>query len=309
MSERNLEYIITHDDEGKLVKEILKDQLHLSRREISHLKGFDDGILINGGHVNVIYKVSSGEILHVTIHENIENSSEIVPMEGPLNIVYEDEDIIVVNKSAGLLVHPLKGHFTSTLSNHIAWHFKQNGETHVIRPVGRLDRETSGLIVFGKNRFSANSLNDQSINGVKVKEYLALCSGFFDNKEGRIDSPIGLAPGVKMVRTIREDGDPALTYYEVIEQKNGFALVKLRLETGRTHQIRVHMRSIGHALLGDGLYGSDLQDWYGMERVALHSSHMEIIHPVTGQKLLFDAAIPNDMKETLHKNSSISDRQ
>ncbi len=301
MSERNLEYIITQEDEGKLVKEILKDQLHLSRREISHAKGFDDGILINGGHVNVLYRVLHGEILHVTIHENIENSSEIVPMEGELDIVYEDEDIIVVNKPSGLLVHPLKAHFTGTLSNYIAWHFKQNNETHVIRPVGRLDRETSGLIVFGKNRFSANSLNDQSINRVKVKEYLALCSGFFDTKKGSVDSPIGLPPGVKMVRTVREDGDPALTYYEVVEQKDGFALVKLRLETGRTHQIRVHMRSIGHALLGDGLYGNDLQSWYGMKRVALHSSHMEMLHPVTGEKLSFDADIPCDMKETLEK--------
>lgn len=307
MSVRNLDYKITQEDEGKLVKEILKDRLHLSRREISHAKAFDDGILINGKHVNVIYKVTAGEDLHVSVHENTEASSQIVPMEGDLNIVYEDEDIIVVNKPAGIIVHPLKNHFTSTLSNHIAWHFKQNGETHVIRPVGRLDRETSGLIVFGKNRYSANSLNDQSLNGIKVKEYLALCSGIFENQKGTIDSPIGLAPGVKMVRSIREDGDPSITHYEVLEQKiqngtnNGFALVRLRLETGRTHQIRIHMKSIGHALLGDGLYGSDLPDWFGMERVALHSSHMEILHPVTGKQLSFDAELPLDMKETLLK--------
>lgn len=307
MSVRNLDYKITQEDEGKLVKEILKDRLHLSRREISHAKAFDDGILINGKHVNVIYKVTAGEDLHVSVHENTEASAQIVPMEGDLNIVYEDEDIIVVNKPAGIIVHPLKNHFTSTLSNHIAWHFQQNGETHVIRPVGRLDRETSGLIVFGKNRYSANSLNDQSLNGIKVKEYLALCSGIFENQKGTIDSPIGLAPGVKMVRSIREDGDPSITHYEVLEQKihngtnNGFALVRLRLETGRTHQIRIHMKSIGHALLGDGLYGSDLPDWFGMERVALHSSHMEILHPVTGKQLSFDAELPLDMKETLLK--------
>lgn len=307
MSVRNLDYKITQEDEGKLVKEILKDRLHLSRREISHAKAFDDGILINGKHVNVIYKVTAGEDLHVSVHENTEASAQIVPMEGDLNIVYEDEDIIVVNKPAGIIVHPLKNHFTSTLSNHIAWHFQQNGEAHVIRPVGRLDRETSGLIVFGKNRYSANSLNDQSLNGIKVKEYLALCSGIFENQKGTIDSPIGLAPGVKMVRSIREDGDPSITHYEVLEQKiqngtnNGFALVRLRLETGRTHQIRIHMKSIGHALLGDGLYGSDLPNWFGMERVALHSSHMEILHPVTGKRLSFDAELPLDMKETLLK--------
>lgn len=104
-----------------------------------------------------------------------------------------------------------------------------------------------------------------------------------------------------MVREIREDGDPSLTYYEVIEQKEGFALVKLRLETGRTHQIRIHMKSIGHALLGDGLYGDDLLNWYGMKRVALHSFHMEILHPVTGRKLSFDADIPEDMKMALHQ--------
>lgn len=307
MSVRNLDYKIKQEDEGKLVKEILKDQLHLSRREISHAKAFEDGILIDGKHVNVLYKVSVGELLHVSIHENTEASAQIVPMEGELNIVYEDEDIIVVNKPAGIIVHPLKNHFTSTLSNHIAWHFQQNGENHVLRPVGRLDRETSGLIVFGKNRYSANSLNDQSLNGIKVKEYLALCSGVFENPKGIVDSPIGLAPGVKMVRSIREDGDPSITHYEVVEQKiksetnDGFALVRLRLETGRTHQIRIHMKSIGHALLGDGLYGSDLPDWYGMERVALHSSHMEILHPVTGKRLSFDAELPKDMAETLSK--------
>ena len=299
MSERSLEYKITQEDEGKLVKELLMDRLHLSRREISHCKAFADGILINGEHVNVLYRTTCGELLKVTIHENTDMASEIVPMRGNLDIVYEDEDIIVVNKPAGIVVHPLKNHFDSTLSNHIAWHFKENGEKHVIRPVGRLDRETSGLIVFGKNRLSANVLNDQSIKGLKVKEYQALCSGFFENSKGMINSPIGLPPGVKMVRTIREDGDPALTYYEVLEQKKGFALVKLKLETGRTHQIRVHMKSIGHALLGDGLYGNDLPEWFGMERVALHSSHMEIIHPVTGQNLTFDAEMPQDMKDTL----------
>ncbi|MBQ1457562.1 MAG: RluA family pseudouridine synthase [Butyrivibrio sp.] len=302
MSERNLEYTITQEDTGKLVKDILKEILHMSRREISHAKAFDDGILIDGRHVNVIYKVTSGEVLHVTIHENLEDSSYIEPIEGTLDIVYEDEDIIVVNKPAGMLVHPLKSHAVATLSNYIAWHFEQSGERHALRPVGRLDRETSGLIVFGKNRFSANILNDQSINGIKVKEYLALCSGFFDKPRGLVDAPIGLPPGVKMVREIREDGDPSLTHYEVIEQKEGFALVKLRLETGRTHQIRVHMKSIGHALLGDGLYGADLPNWYGMERVALHSSHMEIMHPVSGRKLSFDADIPSDMKKTISAN-------
>lgn len=301
MSERNLEYTITQSDEGMLVKDILKERLHMSRKEISHAKAFDDGILIDRRHVNVIYKVTCGELLHVTIHENLEDSSYIEPIEGDLDIVYEDEDIIVVNKPSGMLVHPLKSHVAATLSNHIAWHFKQNGENHALRPVGRLDRETSGLIVFGKNRLSANILNDQSINGIKVKEYLALCSGFFDKPKGLVDAPIGLPPGVKMVREIREDGDPSLTYYEVIEQKEGFALVKLRLETGRTHQIRIHMKSIGHALLGDGLYGDDLLNWYGMKRVALHSFHMEILHPVTGKKLSFDADIPEDMKMALHQ--------
>lgn len=297
MQVRKLNYKILPEDEGKLVKDILRDKLSLSRREISHAKGFADGILVDGKHVNVLYVLSAGEELMISLHENTNALTKVVPVEGILDIVYEDEDIIVVNKAAGMIVHPLKNHYTDTLANIIAWHFETNGEQHLIRPVGRLDRETSGLIVFGKNRLAANILNDQSVNGIKVKEYLALCSGTFEKKKGQIDSPIGVTPGVKMIKMVRKDGNPALTNYEVVEQKNGFALVRLRLYTGRTHQIRVHMKSIGHALLGDDLYGSDLSSWYGINRVALHSSHMEIIHPVTRNRLSFDAAMPDDMRK------------
>ena len=304
MSDRKLQYYAKKEDEGHLVKEYLKSRFHLSVKEISHAKGFDDGITVNGMHVNVKYKLKENDLLEVVLHENMDSASEIVPIEGNLDIVYEDEDIIVVNKPADLVVHPIHNYFDNSLSNIIAWHFKQNNEEHVLRPVGRLDRETSGLIAFAKNRLAAGQLNLQSENRTKVKEYLAICDGVFkeEESEGTINLPIGKVPEVRMLRRISEDGDYAVTHYKVVTQKQHYALVRLRLETGRTHQIRVHMKAIGHPLLGDGLYADNLSDWYGMKRVALHSSHMEITHPVTGKRLQFDAPIPEDMQKLLNDN-------
>ena len=286
-------------DSGCIVRSILQQQLQLSGREISHAKMYADGIMIAGQQVTVRHAVRPGDILEITLHENMEQASEIIPQEGALDILYEDEDLICLNKPADMVVHPSHGHLTDSLCNRLAWHYLQNGEEHVMRAVGRLDRETSGIILFGKNRLATAVLSRQGQEGNRLKEYLALCSGEMEQADGTIDLPIGDTPGVKMIRQVCADGNRAVTHFHVEKQFEGYALVRLRLETGRTHQIRVHMAAIGHPLLGDHLYGAFLQEWHGMNRTALHSAHAELIHPVSGRKLEFTAALPADMEALL----------
>ncbi|MCH4191532.1 MAG: RluA family pseudouridine synthase [Butyrivibrio sp.] len=296
MAVRNLSYIVRPEDDGSMVRELLKEKLKLSRREISHAKMYEDGIMIDGSQVTVRHEVIPGEELQVNLHENIEQASEIIPQEGPLEVIYEDEDLICLNKPANMVVHPSHGHFTDSLCNRLAWHYQQNGEAHVMRAVGRLDRETSGIIIFGKNRLATAVLSMQGQKGQRLKEYLALCAGTMEREDGTIDLPISDTPGIRMIRRVSPDGDRAVTHFHVERQFEGYALVRLRLETGRTHQIRVHMAAMGHPLLGDHLYGTDLDDWYGMERTALHSAHVEMVHPVSGRKMKFTAALPEDMQ-------------
>lgn len=299
MSERVLNYKINCEDNNSIVRDIMKCKLHMSSREISHAKAFADGIMVNGEHATVRRVLAAGDFVRIVIHENLDSASEIIPCKGTLDIVYEDEDIICINKPPGMVVHPSHGHFTDSLSNILAYHFQNSGEEHVIRAIGRLDRETSGLILFGKNRTAAANISEQGRNLLRTKEYLALCSGIFDVSEGIVDLPIADDPDVRMVRIISPDGAAALTHFHVLKQFNDYALVKLRLETGRTHQIRVHMKAIGHPLLGDQLYGEDeisSPENYIMTRCALHSSHMEFVHPFSGVRLSFTSKLPEDMR-------------
>ena len=292
---RKLSYKVNIDSEPLEVRFVMKELLHLSRREISHAKAFDDGITCDGRHVNVRYMLQPGETLNIVLHENCETSAETVPTEGPLDIIYEDEDIICINKEPGIVVHPSHGHYTDSVSNRLAWYFAQKNENHVMRAVGRLDKETSGVIIFAKNRPSAAGLCHQSLKGLRTKEYLALCEGYLPEKKGIIEAPIGRVPGEKLLREVRDDGDYAKTGYEVIKEYDGYSYIKLSLFTGRTHQIRVHLHSLGHPLLGDSLYGKAIADNHEMERCALHSFETEIYHPMTGEKLLFNAKLPDDM--------------
>jgi len=296
---RKLNYKVEINNNPIEVREVMKDIMHLSRREISHAKAFDDGITCNGRHVNVRYMLQPGETLNIVLHENCETCAQIVPTEGSLNIIYEDEDIICINKEAGIVVHPSHGHYADSVSNRLAWYFKEKNENHVMRAVGRLDKDTSGVVIFAKNRPSAAGLSHQSIKGLRLKQYLALCEGILDKKEGFIEAPIGRSTTEKILRVVRDDGDYAKTGYEVIKEFDGYSFIKLTLYTGRTHQIRVHMNHIGHPLLGDPLYGKMIIDNHGMSRTALHSYQTEIFHPMTGEKLLFTADIPDDMSKLI----------
>lgn len=296
---REIEYTVTESDGRLTAGEIMRERLMLSSREVSRCKLFEDGVMCKGNPIRVISELEPGEVLTVRLYEDIENGSLIIPSDEPIDIVYEDEDLILLNKKGDMVVHPSYAHYKDSLSNALAGYYKKTGQEHVMRVIGRLDRETSGLIIFAKNRHSASILSRKSERMSRRKEYLALCSGIFETKEGTVDAPIERIPGQRMIREVRDDGKRAITHYKVEKEFQEFSLVRLKLDTGRTHQIRVHMSYIGHPLLGDNLYGKDIQDNKGLTRAALHACHLELEQPITGEKLSFEAQLPEDMQNVI----------
>ena len=308
-SVRILEYEVTARDDGRTVKEVMSKELGFSVKELTRCKQFDDGLMVKrAGEEGIFLPVMVKAALHtgdsrlIKIYEANENAGEVIPSDVPIDIVYEDEDVVLVNKPGDMVVHPSYAHYRDSLSNALAGHFERMGQAHVIRPIGRLDRETSGLILFAKNRYSAARLSDQKENMSRRKEYLAIVSGVFTEREGTVDAPIG-ETDTRMIRRVSSDGKRAVTHYNVLEQFDEFALIRLQLETGRTHQIRVHMQHIGHPLLGDSLYGKEIRDSFGLKRAALHACHLEFIQPVTGKELSFDAEIPEDMRKVIARRA------
>ncbi|MBR4356582.1 MAG: RluA family pseudouridine synthase [Butyrivibrio sp.] len=296
---REIEYTVTESDGRLTAGEIMRERLMLSSREVSRCKQFDDGVMCKGMPIRIISVLEPGEVLTVRLYEDIENGSLIIPSDEPIDIVYEDEDLILLNKKGDMVVHPSYAHYKDSLSNALAGYYKKTGQEHVMRVIGRLDRETSGLIIFAKNRHSASILSRKSERMSRRKEYLALCSGIFETKEGTVDAPIERIPGQRMIREVRDDGKRAITHYKVEKEFQDFSLVRLKLDTGRTHQIRVHMSYIGHPLLGDNLYGKEIEDNKGLSRAALHACHLEFEQPITGEKLSFEAQLPEDMQNAI----------
>ena len=294
---KKLTHVVGAEEEGKCVKEILRKNLHLSRGEISHAKGEEDGIMLNAKRVTVAHTVRRGDVVEIHLHETEDEEGKILPAKGDLSLLYEDEDFVCLNKPAGMVSHPSHGHFLDSLANYLAGYFEERGEHHRIRVVGRLDKETSGLILFAKSRLCARRLFEQAQDGSRKKEYLALCAGVFAEKEGIVTAKIRKVPEEKLLREVHPEGRDACTRYVVEEQKEGYALVRLTLETGRTHQIRIHMAQIGHPLLGDTLYYPSYQGQ--MKRAALHASLITMPHPFSGKPLRFEAPLPEDMKELL----------
>ena len=369
-------------DEGRRVREILKKEWGLVHHDIARAKYTPGGITVDGEEVRADHVMKKGETLRVFIFEK--KSETTVPTEGPLDILYEDEDVIAVNKPAGVVVHPSHGHYVDSLANYIAFHFQEEGQEHEIRTVGRLDKDTSGVILYAKNRTAVSKLTDQARDGRHRKIYLALAAGTFPEKDGTIDMPIGRVtdrrdapsrdgeeskdsseqneekskdssgqndetskdsseqmkeesratlqqvrpelrnlsgqtaaqPGPESTRRcIRSDGDPAVTHWHLEKQFSGYALLSVTIDTGRTHQIRVHLSSIGHPLLGDLLYGgtpkepadtvhvsqNSMRPGYTgqglpvLYRTALHAWKVEFDQPFTGERVMLCAPLPEDM--------------
>lgn len=289
---RRLELTVTPELAGVKVDTLLKRHLHLSGTVVRRIKWWEDGILADGVRVRTDYRPAAGQVLSVRLSDPHRNSG-VVPTPGPLDIVYEDEDVIVLNKAPGVSVHPGPGHFDDTLGNFLVDYYEKTGQEADFHPVHRLDRGTSGLLAAAKHPHAQEALKNQLHTPDFRRVYLAVCQGVPEPPAGAVDAPLGPRPGSLMEQMVRPDGKSARTRYETLETRNGRALLRLELDTGRTHQIRVHMAHLGCPLTGDFLYGTE--DKALISRPALHSAELSFRHPLTGRTLEFHSPLPEDM--------------
>ena len=296
MSARRLYWTVPSQCQGVKVDTLLKRHLGLSGTVVRRIKWLEDGILVDGVRVNTRYVPQPGQVLSVRLSDP-ERLSGVVPAAGPLDIVYEDQDLIVLNKAPGVSVHPGPGHYSDTLGNFLVDYYEKTGQEADFHPVHRLDRGTSGLLVAAKHPHAQEQLKNQLHSPAFRRVYLAVCQGVPEPPSGIIEAPLGPVEGSLMQQQVRPDGKAARTHYQVMEASQGRTLVRLELETGRTHQIRVHMAHIGHPLTGDFLYGTEDHDL--ISRPALHSWQLSFFHPITGKRLDFTQPLPEDMKRLL----------
>ena len=292
MTPRRLEYVVTSQRAGQKVDTLLRKELGLSGTVIRRVKWLPDGILLDGARVFTSQLARPGQVLSVLVADPGSRSG-IPPVEGPLDIVYEDGDLLVLDKAPGVTVHPGPGHWDDTLGNFLMAYYERHGIQADFHPVHRLDKGTSGLMVVAKHAHAQELLKKQLHTAAFRRGYLAVCQGRPVPEQGVVDAPIGPVEGSLIARQVRPDGLRARTRYEVLGGGEGRSLVRLELETGRTHQIRVHMAHIGCPLIGDFLYGVEDKTLIG--RPALHSAVLEIDQPVTGERLAFRAEMPEDM--------------
>ena len=291
---RTFHYTISTEYNEQTLLSFLKHK-NYSSQIITHLKRTENGILLNGEWGRVRDILHTGDMLIINLIET-ESSENIIPTNLPLDIVYEDEDILIINKPADMPIHPSQGNYDNTLANAVAYYYQQKGESFTYRCNNRLDRDTTGLLIVAKHMYSASLLSEMVAKREIHREYLALATGEVP-KSGTIVASIGRVDGSTIERHVDEaHGDYACTHYKRLIYNNGYSLVSLKLETGRTHQIRVHMKHIGHPLPGDFLYNPD---YSVIKRQALHSHRLFFKHPITGESLEFVADLPMDMKKII----------
>ena len=286
-------YLIQQQDIQKTVEQFLLSNGY-SAALIRRLRHTEQSILKNGSPVYTTYRLDEGDSLTVTLPEE-HGSENIVPVPMDLDIRYEDRDLLVVNKAAGVPIHPSQGNHDNTLANGIAWYLREKGEVATYRAINRLDRDTTGLLILARHALSACMLSEMVRTHAIRRCYLAAASGLVP-PEGVIDAPIARAGDSTIERCVDfERGDSARTHYRTLcyNRDTDCSLVELRLETGRTHQIRVHMKHIGHPLPGDFLYNPDYRL---IGRQALHSWQLDFIHPIKKEPLHFEAPLPEDMR-------------
>ena len=297
--ERIITYHIDDQTDGMRVEQYLR-RIGYSYQNLTRLKKMPESILINGVWSYMRTPLHGNDILTVHIRET-ENSPNILPARLPLDILYEDEDIIIVNKPAGMPVHPSLNNYRNSLANALMYYYQEQGKPFIFRCTNRLDRDTSGLTVIAKHMVSSSILSAMTARHDIKREYLAIVRGCVTPASGTVNAPIGRTGSSLIERKIDfENGEQAVTHYRVVGEKNGHSLVSLILETGRTHQIRVHMQYIGYPLIGDYLYNPDMEY---IQRQALHSYCLSFRHPITGKDLKFTAELPADMLKIFPKSS------
>lgn len=298
---RTISYDIDSHSEGLRIEQFLRRKGY-SAQNLSTIKRMPESILVNGVHYYMKQTLKAGDRLLVRIQET-ESSRNIPPVCAPLSIVYEDEDLIVVNKPAGMPIHPSLNNYTNSLANALAWYYQQQRKPFIFRCCNRLDRDTSGLTVVAKHLVSGNILSTMTKKKEVRREYLAVVRGHIVPESGTISAPLARKGGTIIERVVDFDrGEPAVTHYHLIREANGHSLVSLQLETGRTHQIRIHLKHLGFPLVGDYLYNPDMEY---ISRQALHSFRLSFPHPITGEAMDFTAPLPEDMKNILTERSNL----
>ena len=299
----NLEKTVEEAFEGTLIRAFLKEALGLSGRLIRGA-ALEKRILVNNNPVRMRHVVHTGDIVVVKLQRK--ESQNIIPEKMDLDIVYEDEDILILNKPPFLVVHPTRGYTNGTLANGVLNYFNESGQNCIVRLVSRLDMNTSGLIIIAKNQFAHMYLSKEMEENSLKKRYLAIVHGHLSEKEGTINAPIykpdeeEIKVENKYQRVIDERGQESITHYKVIESFEGGDLVECLLETGRTHQIRVHLSHLGHPIYGDTLYGHGEEEEDLIKRQSLHAYGLDFKSPRTQTALSIRAELPEDMKNLMN---------
>lgn len=289
-------HTVIEEELGLSINQILRANFRFSSRFRAKMK-YQSLVDLNGTPTPGYIKPEIGDIIEVRLPEE---QSDFPPENIPLDVLYEDDDLLVINKQPGIIVHPTKGHPEHTIANAIMYYMQNSGQSFKVRFANRIDMDTSGIIICCKNANSQNDISNQMRQGTVLKKYRALVHGVID-EDMTIDLPVGRPSQESIQRTVMDGGKSAITDVHVLHNYENYTLVELTIHTGRTHQIRVHLTHIGHPIVGDELYGGDAPEL--INRQALHAYHIEFIHPMNKEPLVIEAPLPDDIDSAINKIS------